>query len=42
VLGAHDATQRIPEGSMVSVVGVSVKKKRMPTDLNSLTMMRMT
>ena len=42
VLGAHEATQRIPEGSMVSVDGVSGMVRWMPADLNSLTMMRMT
>ncbi|MDP1537763.1 MAG: PEP/pyruvate-binding domain-containing protein [Burkholderiales bacterium] len=42
VLGAHQATQRIPEGSMVSVDGVSGMVRWMPAELNSLTTMRMT
>lgn len=41
VLGAHQATQRIPEGSIVSVDGVSGMVRWMPAELNSVTTMRM-
>jgi pyruvate,water dikinase len=42
VLGVHDATQRIPEGSMVSVDGVSGVVRWMSAGLTSQQLVRMT
>ena len=42
VLGADNATQRIPEGSMVSVNGVSGVVRWMPSDVISPQHVRMT